>query len=160
MLPGPLARASCRYHEPGLNILGWLGKRVVLGNLLAETLLGRDLQMVIPTVIVSSVADTRVPGLTPTSVSTIEDFTRGLTQPPSFSCRRWLVQVVYTLGTQLYPGALVTGPGLSKWNRVLRARWGFWRCQDSGGSRTSASQVSPVTRLGKSSEKTTFPLCV
>lgn len=118
--------------------------------------------MAIPTVIVSSVADTRVPGLTPTSASTIEDFTRGLMRPSSFSCcgDGWLVQAVYTLGTQLYPGVFVTGPSLSKWNRVLRARWGFWRCQDSGGSRTSASQVSPVMRLGISSEKTTFPLCV
>lgn len=49
---------------------------MVLGNLLAETPLGRALQIAVATVIVNSVADTRVPGQTPTSASTREDFTR------------------------------------------------------------------------------------
>lgn len=113
MLPEPLDGASCGYHEPGVNILGWLGKRVFPGNPLVETVLARGLQMAIPTVIAFSVTNTRVPGLTPTSASAIEDFTR----PTDSATSTFLPWGLLANTGRLHPGGTVqsgsfrTGPG-------------------------------------------------
>lgn len=109
-----------------------------------------------------------MPGQTPTSASTVEDFTRLVHSATPIFLPWGLLASTGRLqpGDTVLSGNLYTGRGLSKWSCVLRARWGFRRHQISGESRiewdkASTSQVSPVTWLGMLPEKTRFSfVCV
>lgn len=106
-----------------------------------RTVLARDLQMAIPTVIAFSVASTRVPGLTPTSASAIEDFTR----PTDSATSTFLPWGLLANTGRVHPGGTVqsgsfrTGPGPVQMDLCAESKvgllemTGLWREQDRAG---------------------------